>query len=295
MMKKASSESQTMASSSSLFHSPLFLPLLVLFVSSAFLALTPCTEAAGRGYGSSVASVISEEVYNSMFLHKDDSACPAKGFYPYSAFIQATASFSEFGSTGSPDIRTREIAAFLAQISHETTGGWATAPDGPYSWGLCYKEEINQQSSYCDSTDTEWPCYPNKTYHGRGPIQLSWNFNYGPAGQALGFDGLQNPEIVANDSAIAFKTALWFWMTPRQPKPSCHEVMVGQYQPSQADLQANRTAGFGLVTNIINGGLECGRPDDARVNDRIGFYKRYAQLLNVDVGSNLDCAYQKSY
>lgn len=53
-------------------------------------------------------------------------------------------------------------------------GGWATAPDGPYAWGLCFKEEIRPGSNYCDASDTEWPCYPNKSYHGRGPIQLSW-------------------------------------------------------------------------------------------------------------------------
>lgn len=121
------------------------------------------------------------------------------------------------------------------------------------------------------------------------------NYNYGPAGRDLGFDGLKNPEIVANNSVIAFKTALWFWMTEQNPKPSCHDVMVGRYRPTEADREANRTAGFGLVTNIINGGLECGIPDDSRVNDRIGYYKRYAQLFEVDVGSNLDCANQKPF
>ncbi|KAJ6853788.1 chitinase 10-like [Iris pallida] len=263
-----------------------------LFVSSLILSFAQARY--GHG-GSSVSKIISEDVYKSMFLHKDDTACPANGFYPYSAFVQAAQSFPKFGATGCPDTRKREVAAFLAQISHETTGGWETAPDGRYSWGLCFKEEISPQSNYCDSSNTEWPCYQNKSYHGRGPIQLSWNYNYGPAGQALGFDGLKNPELVSNDSAISFKTALWFWMTPRQPIPSCHDVMVGWYRPSQADLAANRTAGFGLVTNIINGGLECGLPGDARVSDRIGFYKRYAQLLNVDVGPNLDCANQKHF
>lgn len=111
----------------------------------------------------------------------------------------------------------------------------------------------------------------------------------------MGFDGLKNPEIVANNSMIALKTALWFWMTEQKPKPSCHDVMVGRYIPTEADVAANRTAGFGVVTNIINGGLECGIPNDARVNDRIGYFKRYAQLLNVDTGSNLDCANQKSF
>ena len=121
------------------------------------------------------------------------------------------------------------------------------------------------------------------------------NFNYGPAGKALGFDGLKNPELVANNSLIAFKTALWFWMTESVPKHSCHNVMVGKYVPTEADKAANRTAGYGLVTNIINGGLECGKPNDARVNDRIGFFERYAKLFKVDTGPNLDCAYQKSF
>ncbi|KAK7284507.1 hypothetical protein RJT34_19253 [Clitoria ternatea] len=240
-----------------------------------------------------VSSLINRTLYDTFFIHKDDTACPAKDFYPFDSFIHASKYFPAFGSTGCLDTRKREIAAFLAQISHETTGGWATAPDGPYAWGLCFKEEISPQSNYCDSTNNQWPCYPGKRYYGRGPIQLSWNYNYGPAGKDLGFDGLTNPEIVSNNSVIAFKTALWFWMTERKPTPSCHNVMVGKYVPTQADIAANRTAGYGLVTNIINGGLECGIPGDARVNDRIGFFQRYTKLFNVDTGPNLDCAYQK--
>ncbi|KAH0905420.1 hypothetical protein HID58_037247, partial [Brassica napus] len=176
----------------------------------------------------------------------------ANGFYTYESFAEATRRFPRFGSVGSMETRRREVAAFLAQISHETTGGWPTAPDGP-------------------------------------------NYNYGPAGRALGFDGLRNPEIVANNSVIAFQTALWFWMTEQSPKPSCHDVMIGRYMPTEADLAANRTGGFGLTTNIINGGLECGIAGDGRVNDRIGFYQRYAGLLNVGTGPNLDCENQRPF
>ncbi|KAF0923159.1 hypothetical protein E2562_003373 [Oryza meyeriana var. granulata] len=249
----------------------------------------------GRGR-SHVASIVSEEVYNkSLFLHKDDAACPANNFYAYSSFVRAAERFPGFGGAGGRDTRRREVAAFLAQISHETTGGWATAPDGPYSWGLCFKEEIKPASNYCDATATRWPCVPGKSYHGRGPIQLSWNYNYGPAGEAVGFDGLREPEVVAGDAEVAFKTALWFWMTPRRAKPSCHDVMTGRYRPSRADAAANRKAGFGLTTNIINGGLECNHTDDPRVNDRIGFFRRYCAILGVDVGDNLDCAHQLPY
>ncbi|WOG83905.1 hypothetical protein DCAR_0103083 [Daucus carota subsp. sativus] len=251
---------------------PLSIPLLLLTILVFSSTLFSSSEARN---GIKISSLISQDLYNSIFLHKDDSACPAKDFYPYSAFIEATERFPRFGSCGSLATRKREIAAFLAQISHETTGG--------------------PGSDYCDSSNQQWPCYPNKTYQGRGPIQLSWNYNYGPAGKALGFDGLRTPEIVANNSVIAFKTALWFWMTEQKPKPSCHDVMIGRYKPTAADIAANRTAGFGLVTNIINGGLECGIGSDSRVNDRIGFFQRYAKLFNVDTGSNLDCASQKSF
>ncbi|KAL9816068.1 putative chitinase [Arabidopsis thaliana] len=242
-----------------------------------------------------IMSLVPRTLYDQIFIHKDNNACPAKGFYPYEAFVEATRSFPKFGSVGNFWTRRREVAAFLAQISHETTGGWATAPDGPYAWGLCFKEEVSPQSNYCDASNKDWPCVSGKSYKGRGPIQLSWNYNYGQAGRALGFDGLQNPELVANNSVLAFKTALWFWMTEQTPKPSCHNIMVNRYRPTKADRAANRTVGYGLVTNIINGGLECGIPGDGRVTDRVGYFQRYAQLFKVTTGPNLDCENQRPF
>ena len=122
------------------------------------------------------------------------------------------------------------------------------------------------------------------------------NFNYGPAGKALGFDGLREPEVVATDPDVAFKTALWFWMTARGNKPSCHAVITGQWAPTAADRAAGRGApGYGVVTNVINGGLECGRGADSRVADRIGFYKRYCDMLGVTYGDNLDCYNQSPF
>lgn len=76
-------------------------------------------------------------------------------------------------------------------------------------------------------------------------------------------------------------------MTEQKPKPSCHDVMTGKYKPTAADLAANRTAGYGLVTNIINGGLECGIVSDARVNDRIRCFQIYAKLFKGGTGPNL--------
>jgi len=120
-------------------------------------------------------------------------------------------------------------------------------------------------------------------------MQLSWNYNYGAAGDALGVDLLRSPEKVSQDPYLAFATALWFWMTPQTPKPSAHSVMVGTWSPSSADRASGRVPGFGMTTNIINGGLECSKPSNEKVERRVMYFRHFSSLLGVDPGSNLYC------
>jgi hypothetical protein len=126
-------------------------------------------------------------------------------------------------------------------------------------------------------------------------VDLDSNYNYGQAGKAIGASLLNNPDLVATDATISFKTAIWFWMTPQGNKPSSHDVIIGKWTPSAADRSAGRVSGYGVITNIINGGLECGKGADSRVADRIGFYKRYCDILGVSYGDNLDCNNQKPF
>ncbi|XP_037466514.1 basic endochitinase C-like [Triticum dicoccoides] len=262
-----------------------------LTVVAVVVATVAMAIGAARG---SVSSVVSRAQFDRMLLHRNDAACQAKGFYTYDAFVAAASAFPGFGATGSADAQKREVAAFLAQTSHETTGGWATAPDGAFAWGYCFKQERGAAADYC-TPSAQWPCVPGKRYYGRGPIQLSHNYNYGPAGRAIGVDLLSNPDLVATDPTVSFKTAMWFWMTAQAPKPSSHAVITGQWTPSGADRAAGRVPGFGVITNIINGGIECGHGQDSRVADRIGFYKRYCDILGVGYGDNLDCYNQRPF
>ena len=84
-------------------------------------------------------------------------------------------------------------------------------------------------------------------------------------------------------------------MTPQGNKPSSHDVIIGKWTPSAADTAAGRIPGYGVITNIINGGIECGHGQDSRVADRIGLYKRYSDILGVNYGKNLDCYNQKPF
>jgi len=226
-----------------------------------------------------VGSIITQDVYNSMLPNRDNSICPANGFYTYDAFIQAAAAFPGFGTGGGDDQNKRDLAAFFGQTSHETTGGTRGAAD-QFQWGYCFKEEI---------TPTDPP------YYGRGPIQLTGQANYQQAGDAIGVDLVGNPGLVASDPVVSFKTAIWFWMTAQGNKPSCHDVALGNWTPSDADTAAGRVPGYGCITNIINGGIECGvGANDANV-DRIGYYQRYCGMLGIDAGANLDCYTQQHF
>ncbi|XP_059655025.1 endochitinase EP3-like [Cornus florida] len=202
-----------------------------------------------------VADVVTDPFFNAI-IDVAAANCVGKNFYTRAAFLEAANSYSQFGTTGSVDDSKREIAAFFAHVTHETGH-------------FCYTEEIDGPSKdYCDEDNTEYPCVTGKGYYGRGPIQLSWNFNYGPAGKAIGFDGLNNPDIVASDVLVSFKTALWYWMTFVHP-------VIGE--------------GFGATIRAINGALECdgGNPDT--VNARVGYYTDYCNELGVAPGDNLRC------
>nr|AMM76171.1 endochitinase [Drosera rotundifolia] len=244
--------------------------------------------------GGDVSSIITSQIFNQMLLHRNDNACPANGFYSYQAFLDAARKFSGFGTTGDINTRKKELAAFFGQTSHETTGGWPTAPDGPYAWGYCFKQEQGNPGDHCVQSSS-YPCAPGKKYYGRGPIQISYNYNYGQCGAAINQPLLSNPDLVASNAGVSFETAIWFWMTPQGSKPSCHAVATGQWTPSAADQAAGRVPGYGVITNIINGGVECGKGTVPQVADRIGFYQRYCSIVGISPGGNLDCYNQRPF
>ena len=212
--------------------------------------------------------------------------------------VRQTIDYAMFVSEGNATTRKRELAAFLSNIAQETTGGWDTAPGGRYSWGLYFREEQGYEGTTRIGyrvPHSLYPPAPVKSYHGRGPIQLSYNYNYGQVSAFLYGDKnvlLNNPERIIQDAALAFQTAIWFWMTPQWPKPSAHDVMVGNWVPTNYDLSKNRKPGLGMTVNIINGGVECGKGPIDKVRHRIGHYQRFANMLGVstDLDGTNDCS-----
>lgn len=203
--------------------------------------------------------VVTEAQFNQMFPNRNP-------FYTYSGLVSALSSYPAFANTGSDTLKKQEAAAFLGNVAQE-------------SGHLKYIVELDTANYpfYCDNTSVQYPCAPGKQYYGRGPIQLSWNVNYGAAGAALGLPLLTNPDLVAQDSSVAWKTALWFWNT---------QSGAGTMTPHNAIVNGS---GFGETIRSINGAKECNGLNPAAVENRVNFFTIFANLLGISTGNNLRC------
>jgi predicted chitinase/chitodextrinase len=217
-----------------------------------------CTGTSGGGTTppSSGGFVVSEAQFDQMFPNRNP-------FYTYSGLVAALSAYPGFATTGSATVQKQEAAAFLANVDHETGG-------------LVYITEIDQSGNYCASEPYGCPA-GTYAYYGRGPMQLSWNFNYKAAGDALGIDLLDNPNLVQTDASVAWKTGLWYWDTQTGPgSMTAHNAMVNG-------------AGFGETIRSINGSIECNGNNTAEMQNRVNDYQQFVQILGVPAGANLTC------
>ena len=142
---------------------------------------------------------------------------------------------------------------------------------------MCRAEKTSRSRPTGSRSPRSCPCAPGKRYFGRGPIQLSWNYNYCAAGQALGLNLRADPDLIARDATVAWKTGLWFWMT---------QTGAG-FQTAHNAMSTG--AGFGETIRTINGSLECNGGNPGQVQSRVNLYNSFTQKLGVSMGNNTGC------
>ncbi|BBN69411.1 homolog of carrot EP3-3 chitinase [Prunus dulcis] len=181
--------------------------------------------------------IVTQEFFSGI-INQAPSDCVGKNFYTRDGFINAVNSYSDLGKRGSVDESKREIAAFFAHATHET--GY-----------FCFIEEDEATRETACRPSTDYPCNPDKNTTG-----------------SIGLDLLNSPETVASDAAVAFKTAIWYWV---------------------GNVRSVLSQGFGATTRAINGAKECDGQNSAAVQARAALYKSYCSQFNVDPGTNLSC------
>lgn len=272
-------------------------------------------------------ALIPESVYNTITAgSRDNAACResnreelglpdtpnSQWYYTYDNLIAGMAELEDFAGEGDENTRKLEIAAFLANVAQETG---AHGTDDPYGGPGCF---IQERDAYGSQGYNSRACGVSYTcaaagYFGRGPHQLSWDTNYASFGETMGvgLEYVTNPDTLTTDPEVGIAGSIWFWgheelnadWPPTIPyKPSAHNVLVGEWTPTEYDIACGRTtANLGVITNIINGGLECGTraSADGRTNaaNRVRFFEAIADAMGVTVPAGWadDCTGQKDF
>lgn len=261
--------------------------------------------------------IISESEFNDMFPNRNPT-------YTYNGLVTAATAFSSYLVGFTEETTLTNMLAFLANASHETTGDGHAS--GTFDKGLYFVIEGGDATKkLCAITPAQTPwcngygITPSGTqsYYGRGALQLSYQSNYQTANEGIPNnpeDIYNNPKAVAEDSYLAWATALWFWCTPQGNKPACSSVINGQWTPTANDIQKNRinttfANRMGVVTNIINGGIEAGSwnadtkevipltPADSQPNEQAINRQQYYQYFvnNFFANKNVDVMTKEEY
>ncbi|EAS07903.1 class I chitinase (macronuclear) [Tetrahymena thermophila SB210] len=198
------------------------------------------------------------------------------------SITEAAKSFPDFCNSGDEAKDKQEFSAFLTIIGYETSfnsanGFPCTIENGCPNCDVCSYNSLGKE---CLEDDL-------KQYFGRGPLQLSWNYNYGPFSQYYFQDDrlLSNPNILTTNQTYCWASAIWFWMTKQNYGGWCMP-QVAWPGKNQCDLDCpngpsscknsqctsnhwmelqnaschdaiHTGNGIGQVINIINGLYDC--------------------------------------
>lgn len=226
--------------------------------------------------------------------------------YTYTGFLRAVGKFpavcrSYTDGRDADAICRKTLATMFAHFAQETGAHESHRTEPEWRQALHWVREMgwtedmrggyNSECSPAGWQGKTWPCgsFPNgdfKSYFGRGAKQLSYNYNYGPFSLAMYGSVrplLDRPELVA-DTWLNLASAVFFYMYPQPPKPPMMFVVDGTWKPNARDLANGLKAGFGVTTQIINGGVECGGSVEVQQSlNRISYYKSFAAHFRVPV------------
>jgi chitinase len=188
-------------------------------------------------------AILGQSVFNGWFPGRAN-------VYTYAGLCTALAKplYAKFAKNGDPMVDKREVAAFFAHVAWETGN-------------LVFTD----QQSKDPATGMYW---------GRGPLQLTWDYNYNACGSAIGEPILSNPNLVSTDPIVIWETGLWFWLYDDSGKGfTSHDAIA--------------RGSFGDTLRVINS-IECTAGNTAQQN-RINNYTHFCSQLGVDPGTQLTC------
>lgn len=146
----------------------------------------------------------------------------------------------------SKGIKGKELAALLAQTSHES-GGFRFMSE---VWGPSLAQQRYEGRRDLGNVQKG----DGYRYRGRGYIQLTGRSNYRQAGRDLGLPLEEQPEL-AETPSVAAKVAVWYWQKYVSPN-------ISNWDDTKS------------ITKIVNGGYN-------GYNDRLARYAAFKKDMNL--------------
>jgi predicted chitinase len=183
--------------------------------------------------GAGIGSIIGGNIKMAYNVAKETVKSGSPATKARAALLESTAR-----SNGITD--TTELAAFMAQMHHE-------------SGGFRYLEELASGDAY-EGRKKLGNTQPGdgRRFKGRGFVQLTGRANYKEFGKDLGIDLIQNPES-ASEPEVAAKLAVAFWKKRHIGEPA-------------------RAGNFDRTTRIINGGQNGAADRKKRYAEYLAYY-----------------------
>ncbi len=241
-----------------------------------------------------ICSIVTSGIFNELFPNPSS-------IYTYSGFCSAVENWNQnnpnnqiFAADYESSVR-HQLAAFIGHVLHESNALQLTRESSqcPSSTihengGIVYCNPVGHSGGdytdpycsmggcACESVE-ESPSLgynSNKLYFGRGPLQLSHDYNYLDAGVAANIDYCQQPDLVATDEVHGWASAFWFWTSFTDSNiMTCKDYVVEE--------------SFAGTLKTINGEFECpsSQYDEGYLDaviSRLNVYCQAATAFNVE-------------
>ena len=195
----------------------------------------------------------------------------------------------------------------LTKTVVEAANGWSSPstydPEIPsHKYGLIKSSEDGGDKNpnyrsypYQDDGFFEWqgaktPLKPSQTgYWGSGMKQLTYAENYARFSQEWFNDHeylLNYPDLLRTDGLLVILSAVQYWMTQADSRPSCHCCFTGLATNDKDQecfnriVQAGYKQGLAMAICAVNG-IECAIPADFRVATRVNGYIQYGKTFGL--------------
>jgi hypothetical protein len=234
--------------------------------------------ATGPGSCAALDKILSENQYNTVL--QKVGATNIDPAYTYQGLCNAVNSQNHVFQGGNKTNNILALSAFLANTLHET---------GKFDYTTevaCSNGHGQPTGGDPESCSGNYGSVNGQACYGRGPLQLSHDYNYKAYYSAKGLPASTTPDTLLQQKYI-YDTATWFWSTSKGQTQSTPE----QGFQNITDINSYITQDpMGHSIMVINGGIECHTKDatgQAEAQARINFYKQIVPLIasfnNVDL------------